>query len=461
MRAYLRSLNPQLPRDVWILQAGGLANMFGNGVIGPFLIIYLHNVRGISLGIAGLIVASSAAAALCSGFVGGALSDRLGPRAVLTGSLVVMAVGFALFPFIREPWHAFVLNMLVGAGSGSFWPSQSTLLSSLTPKDRRHAAFAQQRMTMNLGIALGGLVAGAIARTDNPNTFTVLFLLNTVTFLAFVVVLRMLPAVRVREEHHEPGRYADVLRHGTFIAYVLLNVVFIGAGIAVMSELLPPFAKNTAEVSDPAIGIIWFVSAAVVALAQLPVAKLVEGRRRMRGLALMGLLWVGTFLAVAAAGNWLTGSQAAVVFCVAVAVFALGQCLHGAIYAPLVVDLARPRMLGRYMAVSSASWQIGWLIGPAAGGFALQHAPISLWLAVAAICGLASAYALALEKSIPRELRRTPHVDSLAGVPGTMANMALTTDDPLSTDAKPAPDPADTASRLRGGGRTAPGTTRR
>ena len=95
MQAYLRSLNPQLPRDVWILQAGGLANMFGNGVIGPFLIIYLHNVRGISLGIAGLIVASSSAAALVSGFVGGALSDRLGPRTVLSVALVVMATGFA------------------------------------------------------------------------------------------------------------------------------------------------------------------------------------------------------------------------------------------------------------------------------------------------------------------------------------------------------------------------------
>src|SRR6266498_49289 len=61
MRAYLRSLNPQLSRDVWILQAGGLANMFGNGVIGPFLIIYLHNVRGISLGVAGPIDAAQLA----------------------------------------------------------------------------------------------------------------------------------------------------------------------------------------------------------------------------------------------------------------------------------------------------------------------------------------------------------------------------------------------------------------
>jgi MFS family permease len=485
VRAYLRSLNPQLPRDVWILQAGGLANMFGNGVIGPFLIIYLHNVRGISLGIAGLIVAANSAAALASSFVGGALSDRLGPRAVLSGSLVVMAVGFGLFPLIRTPWHAVLLNMLVGAGGGSFWPSQSTLLSSLTPPGRRHAAFAQQRMTMNLGIALGGLVAGAIARTDRPGTFTFLFLLNAATFLVFVAVLRLLPATHYGESHHERGRYVDVLRNRTFMAYIFLNVIFIGAGIAVMSELLPPFAKNTARVSEPAIGVLWFVSAAVIALAQLPISKLVEGRRRMRGLALMGIVWSGAFLAVLAGGAWLSGAQAAVVFGAAVAVFALGQCLHGAIYAPLVVDLAEPRLLGRYMAFSSSSWQIGWLVGPAAGGFVLQHEPLSLWPGVAAICVLASTYALALERRIPVRVRLTPApsarprsgpvegvrgnrevpptaaVDSLAGVPGTMPNMALASDDPLSTDAEPAPHPADAASRLRRGGRTAPGTTRR
>src|SRR6266542_2467705 len=421
VRTYLRSLNPQLSRDVWILQAGGLANMFGNGVIGPFLIIYLHNVRGISLGVAGLIVASNSAAGLVSGFVGGALSDRLGPRTVLSGALVVMAVAFGLFPLIRAPWEAFALNMLAGAGSGSFWPSQSTLLSALTPQPRRHAA----------------------------------------SFLVFVAVLRLVPAPRHREAHHEPGRYADVVRNHTFLSYVVLNVIFIGAGIAVMAELLPPFAKNTAHVSEPAIGVLWFVFSGVVALAQLPVVKLVEGRRRMRGLALMGVVWAGTFVAVLGGGKWFTGTQAAVVFGVAVGVFALGECLHGAIYAPLVVDLAEPRLLGRYMAVSSFSWQLGWLVGPAAGGFVLQHEPLTLWPAAAGICLLASVYALALEATIPSRLHLTPRVDSIAGVAGTIANMALATDDPLSTDAQPAPHPADAASRVRRGGPSARGTPRR
>src|SRR5436190_557566 len=304
--------------------------MFGNGVIGPFLIIYLHNVRGISLGIAGLVVASNSAAGLVSGFV-----------------------------------------------------------------------------------------AGAIARTDHPSTFTFLFLLNAATFLVFVAVLRLVPAPRPVEAHHEPGRYVDVLRNGVFLRYIVLNVIFIGAGIAVMSELLPPFAKNVAHVSEPAIGVLWFVFSGAVALGQLPIAKLVEGRRRLRGLALMGLVWAATFLAVMAGGGWLTGTQAAVVFGVAVAVFALGECLHGAIYAPLVVDLAQPRILGRYMAFSSASWQIGWLVGPAAGGFALQHEPLALWPGAAAICLAASGYALWLERLIPTQLRLTPHVDSLVGVPGT------------------------------------------
>jgi MFS family permease len=459
VRAYLRSLDPRLPRDVWILQAGGLANMFGNGVVVPFLIIYLHNVRGISLGVAGLVAASNAFAALISAVVGGALADRIGPRAVLSGSLVVMAVAFALFPLVRTPWHAFALNMLAGAGSGSFWPSQSTLLNLLTPPARRHAAFAQQRMTMNLGIALGGLVAGLIARTAHPSTFTILFLLDAATFLVFVGVLRVVPSPR-REQSAEPGRYADVLRNRVFLAYIAVNVVFIGAGIAVASELLPPFAKNTAHVSERGIGLLWFEVALVVALAQLPVVKLVEGRRRMRGLALMGVIWAASFGGILLVGGAFTGTAAAVALTVPVAAFALGECLHGAIYAPLVADLAEPRLLGRYMACSSFSWQIGFLAGPAAGGFVLQHAPLTLWIGAAGICLAASAYALALERHLPHDVRVTPSdLGSSAGVPGTMAKMAPATEDPLSTGAEPAPHPANTAAA--GGGRRAPARGRR
>ncbi|MBA3717563.1 MAG: MFS transporter, partial [Actinobacteria bacterium] len=133
---YVRSLNPQLPRAVWLLQAGGLANMFGNGAVVPFLVIYLHNVHGISLGLAGLIAATNALAALVSGPIAGALADRIGARTTLVFALVVMTAAFSLFPLITTAWHAFLLNALAGTGSGAFWPSQGALLSALTPPER-------------------------------------------------------------------------------------------------------------------------------------------------------------------------------------------------------------------------------------------------------------------------------------------------------------------------------------
>src|SRR3954465_6953564 len=109
MRSYVPGPIPPPPRDVYVLQAGGLTNAFGNGIVLPFLIIYLHNVRGIPLGLAGLAAAVNSAAALCSGFVAGSLSDRIGPRRVLMGALIVMAVAISLFPLIRTAGDAFLV----------------------------------------------------------------------------------------------------------------------------------------------------------------------------------------------------------------------------------------------------------------------------------------------------------------------------------------------------------------
>ena len=273
-----------------MLQTGGLLNAFGNGVVLPFLIIYLHNVRGISLGVAGLAAATQSATALASGFLAGTLSDRIGPKRVLVGALGVMTVAFALMPFIRSPWQAFAVYVVWGAGSGSFWPSQSALLAALTPPARRSPAYALQRLTMNLGAAIGGVAAGLIASVAHPSSFTVLFLVNCATYVAYMLVLAR---VRTPELHPERARgtWRAVARDRTFLAYAALNAAFMTAAISLMIELLPAFGKNVTHVNEQEVGIIFALDAIGIVIFQLPVAKLAEGRRRMRGLAVMGVIW--------------------------------------------------------------------------------------------------------------------------------------------------------------------------
>jgi MFS family permease len=410
LRRYLGSLDPRLPRPVWILSLGGLANAFGNGLAFPFLVIYLHNVRGISLGTAGLVLATIGAVSLLAGPAVGVVIDRIGGRATLAVALVLLAIGFGSFPLIHEPWHAFLAATIAGLGNAGFWPSQSALLAGLTPPARRHGAFALQRVSRNLGIGLGGVVGGLIATTANPTSFTVLFLLDAATFLVFVAALAFVPEPVLPKEDGDgtrAGRYADVLRDRALVGLVVLNVLFVAAGYA-QFELLPVFAKNEAGVTETGIGLIFFVNTLVIVLAQFPLSKALEGRRRMASLAVMCALWAAAWIIVFLGGLRLETGAAAAAFGLAAIVFGLGECFQGPVQGALVADLAPPRLRGRYMAVSTISWDIGFIVGPAVGGFVLQAEPLALWPLAAAVCLIAGAGAIALERTIPRELRLTP-----------------------------------------------------
>jgi MFS family permease len=410
---FLRSLNPRLPRSVQMLQLGGLVSAFGNGLLIPFLFLYLHNVRGIGLGVAGLIVATNALVSIVAGPVSGPLVDRYGGRAVLTLALVVSAAAFACFAFVHEPWQGFLVAAAAGVGTGFFWPAQSTLLASLSPPDRRHATFAMQRVMMNLGIGLGALTGGLIADVGRPGTFVALFVIDGLTFLVYLAFLfaavpgREVAPPRRTAPGTRAGSYGDVVRHRPFMAVVGLNTLFIFAGMSGF-ELLPVFAKNEAGVSESAIGAIFFVNTVVIVLTQLPIAKLSEGHRRMRMLAALGLLWAGCWVAVSIVGTSLDGRSAAILLAVVLGVFGIGECIHGAVQAPLVTDLAEPQLLGRYMALSALSWQVGFTLGPAIGGFLLAVSPGGTWLVWAAMCVVGAGLSLALEPRIPSAARRTP-----------------------------------------------------
>ena len=419
LAAYVRGLDPHLPGTVWLVQAGGVVNALGNGIVFPFAVIYLHNVRGISFAQAGFALAIGGAAALLAGLGAGSLVDRIGGRNTLVLGLLLQLVAFTLFPLIRQPWHADVLFALEGVGTACFWPGQSTLLARLTPAEHRHSAYALQRVSMNLGIGLGAAIGGLIATTADPSSFTRMFLFDAATFLVFAAVLLLgvkEPPATELEEHEEAGTYRAVLRDRNFLALTGLNVLFVAVGYEVFA-LLPPFAKNYAGVDERWVGFIWLANTLLIVLAQLPVSKALEGRRRMAALALMNVLWAAASLLVLAGGGLLNGTSAALVFMGATMVFAVGETLQGPTQAPLVADLAPERLRGRYFALSAMSWSAGSVLGPAVGGPLLGWHPLAVWPISAGVCVFAAMGCLRLERRLPASVRRTPKPEAVPQTP--------------------------------------------
>ena len=392
-----------LPAGVRILQAGLVVNAFGNGAAAPFMLIYLHDVRGVPLAVAGLASATSATSALSATLVAGRLADRLGLRPTMVTGLALSTVAYGLYPFVRQPWHAIGLAVVAGAGIGTWLTMQSAMLAMLTPPAMRHMAFAWQRVAANVGLGLGGFAGGVLVATSRPATFTALFWLNAATFVVYMGFLARIPVTaEVKRDRTAAGTYRAVLADRVLARFALLNVVVVAGAIALLNALLPVYAKNQAHVSEAAIGALFLLNAIAIVALQVPVARRIEGRLRLRAFALMAGLFALAWLLVAAA------PAAGVVLVPAILVFSVAECLYDAVQGPLASDLAPQSLLARYMAVVAFSWQFGFILGPAVGASILAASPIALWPVAAAVCLLAVLLALRLDRLLPDRVRRTP-----------------------------------------------------
>jgi MFS family permease len=402
-------VRPDLPRSVQTLQVGGLLNALGNGLVLPFLVIYLHSERGVPLGISGLIVATASGVSLVATPVAGALIDHVGSRACLFVALGLLTLGYAGYALVHQAWQGFAAAAVAGLGNGCFWPSQSSLLAGLASREQRAATFAMQRVTMNLGVGLGALIGGLAVSSNDPASFQRLFLGDALTFLAYAAVLTRVPGVP-RQPHAAggaPSRYTDVLRHRPFMGLIALNLAMIAGGIALI-DVFPAYVKAHAGLNEREIGWVFLVNTLVIVTAQLPLARLLQGHRRMAALAVVSLVWAVSWLLVPLVAALASGVAATVALAAVLGLFGIGECFHGAVQAPLVTDLADHRLLGRYMALSALSWNVAFVVGPAIGGFVLGAAPSALWLGAAAVLVGAAAAALALERTLPAEVRRSP-----------------------------------------------------
>jgi MFS family permease len=228
-----------------------------------------------------------------------------------------------------------------------------------------------------------------------------------------MLVLARVPDVprAVRAAGERAGRYVDVLRHRPFMGLIALNFVLITAGISQL-DVLPAYVRQHAGMDERGIGWMFLVNTLLVVVLQLPVANSLRGRRRMPSLALVAVIWAASWALVPLVAARFDGTAATIVFALLLGLFAIGECFHGSVQAPLVSDLADHRLIGRYMAMSSLSWNVGFAAGPAIGGFMLGAAPTALWwLAATVLLGCAGG-ALALERMLPAGVRRSPKAPS-------------------------------------------------
>lgn len=368
-----------LPRDGRWLLSTVVVQFFGRGLTLPFTIIYLHEVRGFSLGLSGTLMGLIAVVGLFVTGPAGALVDRYGARRIMLTGLVFAVAGYTVLAFATVPAVAALGLALFGVQLGVGWPSVNAMVATVVEGDLRQRYYGVNFALLNLGVGVGGVVGGLVVDVGRPGTFVMAFLVNAATFLLPVVVL-LGPLRHLHGRVDAPTGtvgaaegYLTILRRPgvAWLAALGLLAAFVGYGQ--MEGGFPAFARQVAEVSTRAIGFAFVVNTVVIVALQFWVMSRVSGRRRTRVLALMAVVWAAAWLLLGVTGLVPGGTAAVVIVLAFHAVFGLGETLMQSVLPALTNDMAPAHLRGRYNAIGSGAFQAGTVAGPVAAGFLLEH----------------------------------------------------------------------------------------
>jgi len=358
---------------MWILWAGALLCSASYTMCVPFLPLFLYDlgVQGDAVHVwSGVVLSAAFLVGAVMGPFWGGLADRFGKRRMVIRAGIGLAVVYALFAVVQNPWELLGIRLLQGFVAG-FIPASMALVASFTPE--KHMGWSlgmMQAGTMSggiLGPLLGGLLAEGFGMRLSFAAAAVLLVLAT---LAVVVFVREAPQrAKPPEDAASPPAKPRFVFSRTIVA--LLALLFMYQMCA--NTLQPIVPLHIAEMKLGQAGAV-LTSGFVLSLVGLAgiIASPLWGR-------LGSSLSSGRILQMCLLGAGLIIVAQAWVH--AIWLFALVQFLYGLCMAGIVptvntlmVRHTNAAIRGRTFGLTSSANQLGGMVGPLLGG------SLGLWL---------------------------------------------------------------------------------
>jgi MFS family permease len=378
----------RFPSGVWLMTVVDMFVTIGFSIALPFLALYLHNERGLSMSVVGTIFLISGLCTAGTNMIGGMLSDRFGRRrlfiTITTVSIFAYAALSVLIGISAPIWLIALVYIAARSIIGTINPTVMAIAADLSPKDRLTETYAFIRVGGNVGFALGPALGGYLM------TFLSYGWLLSVSALTCLIVA-LLILFFLRESFAGGGEKVDlrstlaVAQDRPFLVFIMFSVLLV-LSVAHLGSTLSVFSVDRMGFTTAQYGLLLTTNGIMVALTQYPVAYVVNKFSKSNGLILGSMFYAIGYLTL----GWVTNYSWAIISMV---IITSGEVVFSPISSAVVAESAPPDKRGRYMGFFALSQTIGFSLSPLFGGVLLDVFPtnnIALWGIIASV-GLVAA----------------------------------------------------------------------
>lgn len=373
-------LNPKSRKIV----IGIALNAIGGGMTLSLLLVYLHDMRGFTNTFGGLLFSWGALVSIVASTPMGALVDRIGPKKVMiVGLLLNSAAAFSL-AYVTTHLHALLAITAINIAGQAVWPSQSVVLTRLTPEANRPKVFAFNFMLLNLGLGLGGLISSLIIQEGSLRSFQWMYWLDGATFFLYLAIILTMHGEGLDKyvpQPHEPeqGTYRDLLKIKPFMLLGFGGIILFTFGYGVIQVGIPVYATQYLGLSPKWLGIIFGVNTFAIVALQPVVMRIIDKYSKYTALISIGIVWAISWIFVGIS-PMLPLFASGVALCVSQLIFAIGETIQAPTIPTLANELAPEHIRGRANAFMSLQWSVSGVAGPAITGLMLGADLTTLWV---------------------------------------------------------------------------------
>ncbi|MEU4577555.1 MFS transporter [Nonomuraea sp. NPDC023979] len=323
--------------------------------------------EGLGVSLAGLGVFATAyyAGYVISNVAGGALTDRVGARAVLSGSLLVTGGGMLAFGSSRSAGAGIALQGLIGLFAGADYSAGLKLVATWFPGRERGTAVGVYLTATSLGTVIANaVVPRLIGAYDWQLSYRLFGIVSMAVAVACALFLRDGAAGQAGRAVRPDPRPLLADRDLLLLGLAGFGALWGTYGFVTWSNTLMIKGSGVDPVTAGTV-VVMFAVVAVVCKPLVGLATDLMGKGRRRPAIGVLLYFVVALLVF---GQLRTPAE----FLVAAPFLGLGAYLYSPLLVAMVPDLAGVRLAGTAAGAANALWQLGSVTVPVVIGAVFQ-----------------------------------------------------------------------------------------
>jgi len=384
-----------LPRAVWILSFVTLINRAGMMAL-PFLVLYLTKNLGYAATTAGLVITMYGLGALIFAPISGKLSDRFGPFRLMQYSLLLSGVILLCFPLAAKLEVILPLTLIWAIISEAFRPASLSAITGIVPPEQRKAAYALNRLAINLGMSLGPAAGGFLILISYPMLFWVdgatsllagavlTFALRKDQKFSTAIAQLQTEVSLSRATANASPRMALADQRLLFFLLAIIPVVIV---FFQHESTLPLFLVGDLHLPESAYGILFSVNTILIVLAEVPLNLAMAHWSHRHTLTLGAFLFGLGFGVNIFAVGLLSAALSVVIWTFGEMVFLPGAAAY-------MAETAPAERRGEYMGLYQMTFSLGFTLSGWIGTSLFQYAGSAALWAIMFLAGCVSAGAL-------------------------------------------------------------------